>query len=147
MSDLVVTNMDLWNALVSGKPDVMGPLAELVALDTPLPSSNLLRRSLRLAQAPFADLEGSRSTLVEKYAAKDEDGNVIPTPDGGVLLTDPQAFSDEIEQLMGVEVTLCGAQAVSIASLGNVKFSGRKLDLIAKFVTEDVPPSKPQLVK
>ncbi len=147
MSDLVVNNMDLWNALVSGKPDVLGPLAELVALDTPLPASNLLRRSLRLAQAPFADLEGSRGALIDKYAAKDEHGVNIPTPDGtGVILTDPQAFADEIEQLMAVEVTLCGAQAVTVASLGNVKFSGRKLDLLAKFVTDDTPPPKPQLV-
>ena len=147
MSDLTVPNLDLWNALVSGNPTVPGPLAELVSLDPPLPASNLLRRSLRLAQAAFSDLEGDRAKLVEKYAAKDDTDNTIPTPDGGIQLTDPQAFADEIATLMAVEVVLPGAQSVTVASLGNVKFSGRKLDLLPKFVLDDVQPSKPELVK
>lgn len=136
MPDLTCKNLDLWNALVSGKPDVPGPLAELVALDTPLPASNLLRRSLRLAQTAFADLEGDRAKLIATHKAVDEEGHDIPTPDGGVLLRDPNGFAADIAVLMDVEVTLPGCVPVPVSALGNVKFSGAKLNLISAFVTE-----------
>lgn len=134
---LTLTNLDLWNALVSGDPNVPGPLVELVALDTPLPASNRLRRSLRLAKDAFADLDADRSKLVEQYVKKDDAGNNIPTADGkGVELADPVAFNEGLFKLFQVEVTLPGAQAVKISELGNVKFSGAKLELLEKFVVD-----------
>jgi len=148
MSDIACKNSDLWNALVSGKPDVPGPLAELVALDTPLPASNLLRRSLRLAQTAFADLEGDRGKLIDRFAKKDADGQNVPSDDGtGVQIDDVAGYVAEIGKLMDVDVVLVGAQPVTVASLGNVRFSGKKLDLIPKFVIDDAIPTKPELVK
>jgi hypothetical protein len=137
MSDLTVTNMDIWLALVNQQnPSLPGPLAELVALDTPLPASNTLRRSLRLAQAEFPTLDADRVKLVERYAAKDEGGKEIPDGKGGIVLTDKAAFDAGFASLMACEVTLPGAQAVPISGLGNVIFSGAKLNLLSKFVTE-----------
>ena len=139
MSDsvgLTVTNLDLWNALASadGSP---GPLIELVGLDTPLPASNRLRRSLRLAKEAFVDLDADRAKLVAQHVQKDEDGNSVPTPDGkGVMLADPMAFNEGLMKLFGVEVTLPGAQAVKVSELGTVTFSGAKLELLAKFVVD-----------
>ncbi len=128
MSDLTVTNADLWSALVSVPPGQSGPLAELVALDTPLPASNLLRRSLRLAQAAFADLDADRMKLVSQYVSKDEQtGEEIIQPE----------FQQEFDKLMAVEVTLSGAVPVKISQLGDIKFAGAKLDRISKFVVED----------
>lgn len=127
MSDLQVTNADLWNALV-GPNNTPGPLPELVALDTPLPASNLLRRSLRLAQAAFADLDADRMKLVKQYVSKDEQTNEE--------VIQPE-FQEEFDKLMAVEVTLPGAVAVKIADLGTVQFAGAKLDRIAKFVVEE----------
>lgn len=125
MSDLTVTNADLWSALV-GPNNTPGPLPELVALDTPLPASNLLRRSLRLAQAAFGDLDADRMKLVKQYVSKDDDGTEVIRPE----------FQEEFNKLMAVEVTLPGAVVVKIAALGDVKFAGAKLDRIAKFVEE-----------
>lgn len=127
MSDLIVTNADLWNALV-GPINTPGPLVELVALDTPLPASNLLRRSLRLAQAAFADLDADRMKLVKQYVSKDEQtGEEVIQPE----------FQEEFGKLMQVEVVLPGCVAVKVADLGKVEFSGRKLDAIRKFVVEE----------
>lgn len=127
MSDLTVTNADIWNALVGADTKTAGPLIELVALDTPLPASNLLRRSLRMAQTAFADLDADRMKLVGKYVTKDEQtGDEIIQPE----------FQGEFNKLMAVEVTLPGAVAVKIADLGDVKFSGAKLDRINRFVVE-----------
>lgn len=126
MSDFIVTNADLWNALV-GPNNTPGPLSELVALDTPIPASNLLRRSLRLAHAAFTDLDADRMKLVKQYVSTDErTGEEVIQPE----------FQDEFNKLMAVEVTLPGAVAVKIAALGEVKFAGEKLDRIAKFVEE-----------
>lgn len=126
MSDLIVTNADLWNALV-GPINTPGPLVELVALDTPLPASNLLRRSLRLAQAAFADLDADRMKLIKQYVGKDEQtGEEVIQPE----------FQEEFNKLLAVEVTLSGAVAVKIKDLGDVKFAGAKLDRIARFVEE-----------
>lgn len=138
MPELLVTNADIWNAIVGENPQAPGPLAELVAKDTPLPASNLLRRSLRLAQAAFADLDADRQKLVELYVHSDPDAQTqtIDAP-----------FHEEFAKLMAVEVTLPGAVAIRVSDLGNICFSGAKLDKLAKFVLDDDPPSKPELVK
>lgn len=128
MSDLVLKNADLWTAFFSGIPDHPGPLVELVSLDTPLPASNLLRRSLRVAAPFFEDMNKDRMKLVEKYVTKDEQtGEEIIQPE----------FHEEFGKLMQVEVVLPGCVAVKVADLGKVEFSGRKLDAIRKFVVEE----------
>lgn len=135
MADLLVTNGDIWNALVDpidrSKP---GALAELVAKDTPLPASNLLRRSLRLAQNAFVDIDADRVKLVEQYVKTEGDVTTIDAK-----------FHEEFAKLLNVEVTLPGAVAVKVSDLGNITFSGEKLErLIAcKFlVDEDIPALK-----
>lgn len=131
MADLKMTNADLWNALVSGKPDVVGPLAELVDLDTPCETSSLLRRSLRLAGEAFGDLEKGRAKLIAKFVTKTTgaDGKEVE-------VIDPK-FHEEFQKLMSVKVSLAGCVAVKVKDLGNVAFSGKKLELLKKFVVED----------
>ena len=138
MPDILCTNADIWNAIVCENPQAPGPLAELVALDTPLPASNLLRRSLRLAQAAFPDLDADRQKLVARSVHVD--------PETQITTVDAE-FHEEFNKLLAVEVTLPGAVPVSVADLGTVCFSGAKLDKLAKFVIEEPFPSKPELVK
>ena len=137
---LTVKNFDIWNALV-GNPDPSqpGPLVDLVALDTPLPASNILRRSLRLAREAFGDLDAERNKRIEKYAEKDADGKMVKTDDGkGIKLSDPDAFAKEIEELFAQEVPLVGAKTVKVSELGKINFSGDKLERLNAFVVDDV---------
>ena len=127
MSDLIVTNADLWNAIVGENPQAPGPLVELAALDTPVKTSNRLRRALRLAKDAFADLDGARMALVTKYVTKADDGTEIIAPE----------FHEEFTALLAVEVPLAGVEAVKVDDLGDVKFAAAKLDRISKFVVEE----------
>ena len=136
MPDLILTNADIWNAIVGDNPQAPGPLMELVQKDTPLPASNLLRRSLRLAQAAFADLDADRQKLVAQYVHADCDVTTVDAE-----------FNEGFAKLMAVEVVLPGAVAVRVSDLGNISFSGAKLYKIAKFVIDDPEPSTPELVK
>ena len=141
MSDLTLKNVDLWKALVS--VDGNGPLADLVALDTPLPASNLLRRSLRLAREHSKDMLEEHQKLVQEFSVKDDEGKQVPDGKGGIKLTDEAAFVAKFNTLMDVPVTLPGAVAVKVSDLGTVKFSGAKLDLlIGSFLVDDTEPKK-----
>lgn len=141
MADLTLKNLDLWKALIA--VDGNGPLADLVACDTPLPASNLLRRSLRLAREYSKDMLEEHQKLVQEFAVKDEEGKQVPDGKNGIKLTDPEAFLARFNTLMEVPVTLPGAVTVKISDLGAIKFSGAKLDLlVGAFLVDDAEPTK-----
>lgn len=143
MSDvLTVKNLDVWHAVLDPADPFnqakVGALVELVALDTPLPVSNILRRSLRLCREALPDIVAEREKLIVKHAKKDADGNPVKTEDGrGIELEDRGAFTVDLLALMAQECPLVGAKTVKVSELGNIKFAGEKLDRLNAFVIDD----------
>lgn len=136
---LTVKNFDLWNACFTDDQAVPCPLAQLVACDLPVRISNTLRRSLRLALAEFGDVMAEYRKIAEKYALRDTEGKMVRTEDGKLTkLSDVEAFQKEVNDLLALNVTLLGAQAVKLSELGDIKFSGKNLDLLNAFVVDDV---------
>lgn len=135
---LTVKNFDIWNACFTDSQAVPGPLAQLVKLDLPIHHSNTLRRSLRLAREEFAGVLEEYQKLAEKHAKRDEEGKVVQSEDGKrTILADPEAFGKEVQALLDLEVELVGAKTVKLSELGDINFSGEKLDLLNAFVVDD----------
>jgi len=143
MTDTLATkNFDIWNAILDPfepfNPEKKGALVELVAIDTPLPASNTLRRSLRLAREALPDILAEREKLAVKHAKKDADGNPVKTEDGqGIELEDQKAFVADLEALFSQDCPLVGAKTVKVSELGNIVFAGEKLDRLNAFVIDD----------
>lgn len=137
MADLVLKNADLWNALVSGSPDVPAPLVRLSKAEMPAIAAYAITKALRKATEEYADLDKARIALVEKYSAKLEDGSPAPSPDGnGVILADPQGFHTDFAALLDQPVTLSGCRAVTVTELGGAVVSPEVLLALEAFVID-----------
>lgn len=137
MSDLTVTNADLWSALVPVAPLTEAPILTLANLDLPGIASYAIKKLKRKIIEEHADLDAVRVGLVQKYAAKGPDGNPVPTDDGrGIVLENPVEFSVEFQKVLAQSVTLTGCRPVALSELGDVKISANVLDALHAFVVE-----------
>lgn len=49
-------------------------------------------------------IEKKRTALIQEYAKKDEDGNYVQPSEGQVSITNPEEFSEKMNDMMGTEV-------------------------------------------
>jgi len=137
MSDLTVTNADLWSALVPVAPSTEGALLHLAALDLPGIASYAIKKLKRKAVEEYADLDAARLALVQKYAEKDAAGKAVPTEDGkGTVIADPAGFNADFQAILKQSVTLAGCRQIALSELGDVKISANVLDALDAFIVE-----------
>lgn len=66
----------------------------------------VLMRNMRSINSVAQDFEEKRMDVVAKYANRDDSGEVIVNEDGGVLITDVQAFNSDLTELLETDVDL-----------------------------------------
>lgn len=136
MSDLTITNADLWKALAAPQ-GVKPALIQLAALDLPIVVSNQLRKLKRKAVDAVQDVNESHAALTEKYVQRDEAGAKVPTPDGnGYLLADAEAYRAEYDALMAQPVTLADCRKITLKELDGAKLSADALDALEAFLED-----------
>jgi hypothetical protein len=137
MSDLVCTNLAIWNALAVTDPSAVPPLLVLSKLDLPISVSNNIRKTLRKAREEFATVAESRDAILQKYAKRDETGAFVTFDEGRqTALADPEAFLAELDVLMAIPVTLADVHPTTIAQLGDAKISAETLTLLEAFIVD-----------
>jgi hypothetical protein len=135
MSDLTVTNADLWQALAAPQ-SADAPLIRVAKLDLPIITSNALRKLKRKAVEAVTDVQESHTALLEKYVKRDEAGEKVPAPDGGWVLADVAGYNAEMAALMAETVTLADCRKITLKELGEAKVSADTLDALDAFLDE-----------
>ena len=86
-----VTNQDLANAVPA--------LNELFALKLPARAAFTLAKAIKLIEPLLAAYEKTRVKLVDQYARRNDDGEMLKDGDN-VQISDPVAFNAEMEELL-----------------------------------------------
>lgn len=75
-------------------------------IDVPsVPVAIGVRRWVRALEPHLEEFEEVRQAIIERYAEKDEDGEMV-IDGGSVTLSDPEAFAKEMQELIETEVEL-----------------------------------------
>lgn len=69
----------------------------------PIRISYAISRNMKIAYEICQSFDNSRTELLEKYGAHDENGELVVDGSGRVKLNDSKKFADEIDELLDVE--------------------------------------------
>ena len=139
MSDLTVTNRDIWNGLAMADAASTPPLARLRALDIPIRASNNIRKIVRKAGEVFPDIANHRTDLIAKHAQRDEAGNPVTFDEGKqTALVDPAAYLAKLDELMALPVVLSDVRPVFLSEIANAALSADVLELLNAFLVDDL---------
>ncbi len=138
MTDLLVTNNDLWLAISGKNSDGKGALLMLQdRVGLPNVASYALLKAKRKALAEIEDLEKTRLKLCIQFAIKDEANEPKLTPEGRYEIAEVEAFNAEWAKVLAEEVTLTGVRAVTLAELGDAKITPDELEGLGVFLVEN----------
>lgn len=138
MSDLTVTNRDIWNNLAQVDPAVTLPLVVLKKADVPMRISNNIRKLIRKAGEAFPDVQEGRADLIAKHAQRDADGNPVLFDDGKqTALVDGDAYVKELDDLMALPVVLTDVRPIFLSEVAKVPLSADDIELLGGFFVDD----------
>ncbi len=138
MSDLTVTNRDIWNGLAQVTPGVVPPLNILRKADVPIRVSNNIRKLVRKASEVWPDIAEQRSELIAKHAQRDADGNPILFDDGKqTALVDAGAYLKDLDELMDLPVVLTDVRPIFLSEVAKVPLSADDIELLGGLFVDD----------
>lgn len=138
MSDLTVTNRDVWNNLAHVDPEATLPLMVLRKADLPMRISNNIRKLVRKASEAFPDVSEGRNDLIAKHAQRDEEGNPVTFDEGRqTALVDSGAYLKELDDLMAIPVVLTDVRPIFLSEVGKVPLSADAIELLGAFLVDD----------
>lgn len=138
MSDLTVTNRDIWNNLAQVDPAVTLPFVVLKKADVPMRISNNIRKIIRKAGEAFPDVAEQRNDLIAKHAQRDKEGNPVLSDDGKqTALVDGDAYLKELDELMSLPVVLTDVRPIFLSEVGKVPLSADAIELLGGFLVDD----------
>ena len=139
MSDLTITNRDIWNGLAQTDPTMTPPLIRLRALDIPIRASNNIRKIVRKAGEVFPDIGAHRDALIAKYAQRDEAGNPVTFDEGKqIALADADAYSHDLDELLALPVVLSDVRPVFLSEIATSPLSADVLETLNAFLVDDL---------
>ena len=118
--------------------DVVNSLTTLQELlDKKLKSKTAftLARIIREIETEYKTFQQSRTNLIQKYGARDEENNLITDENGNIHIAADkvEAFNTEIEELLDVKITL-NANKIQLEDLDEVDFTPRQMVFLEQFV-------------
>ena len=107
-----------------------GSLVKLIEKDLPIKQSYNLAKFIKKANDELEQFEQQRIKLVNRYGAKDEEGNIA------VKEEHQQQFVNELNELTEIEVEFEGFKPLKLADLRNIYFTTNDMMSLIDIVEE-----------
>ena len=107
-----------------------GSLVKLIEKDLPIKQSFNLAKFIKTANEELEQFEQQRVKLVNRYGAKDEEGNIA------VKEENQQQFVNELNELTEIEVDFEGFKPLKLADLRNIYFTTNDMMSLIDIVEE-----------
>lgn len=72
----------------------------------PLKVGFIINRNLKKMQSVIEDLDKARNEAIEKYAERDDKGNIVQSENGGIRITDATAFSNDMAEVLETDIEI-----------------------------------------
>lgn len=135
MADLTLTNAQLLTALGT-HADPGGLMALSKRNITNIKASYAITKAILACEKPAEAIEKERVKLVERFAAKDADGQPVQLENNLVQIGDVDGFNAAFATLLNEEVTLHNVRAVTVDELDGSGATPRELLTAGPFVVE-----------
>jgi len=107
-----------------------GSLVKLIEKDLPIKQSFNLAKFIKTANEELEQFEQQRVKLVNRYGAKDEEGNIAVKDEF------QQQFVNELNELTEIEVDFEGFKPLKLADLRNIYFTTNDMMSLIDIVEE-----------
>jgi len=93
-------------------------LQSLAAKSLPIPGALRVRRLMRAVREHVTDADAERNKLIEKYAQRDADGQIV-RGEGTIQLAEPAAFQSAWGELLAENVEIEDKLVLTVNDLGD----------------------------
>ena len=93
-------------------------LQSLAAKSLPIPGALRVRRLMRAVREHVTDANAERNKLIEKYAQRDADGQIV-RGEGTIQLAEPAAFQAAWSELLAENVEIEDKLVLTVNDLGD----------------------------
>lgn len=81
----------------------IGVLSKLTNMELPIKLSYAFSKNITKIDRELTAYNKERQKLIEKYGAKDKEGNLKTKEDGTINITDIDSFNNEIKEILEIE--------------------------------------------
>ncbi|WP_066895654.1 hypothetical protein [Clostridium nigeriense] len=81
----------------------IGVLSKLTNMELPIKLSYAFSKNITKIDRELTAYNKERQKLIEKYGAKDKEGNLKTKEDGTINITDVDSFNNEIKEILEIE--------------------------------------------
>lgn len=122
---ITVTNKELLN------PGTVATLNKVVDTDLPVKLSFKIIKIVESVNETLKIVNTARQKLVEKYAEKDDDGNIVPMENDGIKIDEEKRddFVSEFEEFNLIENEIAGDK-LDIDDLAGINIKPKELAII-----------------
>ncbi|MDD2496272.1 MAG: hypothetical protein PHS24_05215 [Bacilli bacterium] len=124
------------NIKLGNLPNILESMSNLLQKEMPIKISYKLSKLNKKLVEEYQQFEESRKLLINKYALKDSEDNIV-TQDNIVQFNQDNLvlFNDEFEELLNIEFEI-DFECIKIDDLGDINISPIDLMILEDFIVE-----------